>query len=376
MKTKLFFSIFLIGTMLIFAQKKEVASKENQKFYFPAVSFSNTKDFDKNFNMLLTKISPLEINEQKQEYSFDAEIIYLLEKNYKGLENYSKTEKFPKENLPLKSFAEAMIADPTQGNMFTKTFSKNFSEQFNKLDEQTKTAIASGYFDQKMLGEYQKMAEDFKNQLSKNKTDSISYKDAKKLINFEALKMVTNTIMPLGKELVKNYVLNYFQPFITGNMFMSVVQPANVNDVPDANTTYKLLFELTDFSRKSDKETAFQTENGSLIEAGRILNLHVGSGISPEKLKIVFIVHASATDILLNNENYKAKFKVGNSNLPLIKQMQSKGAKFLVCGQSMSWDGLKLKDLIENVQEAFSAKTALSNYQTQGYILYKFLENN
>ena len=376
MKTKLLCSIFLIYSALIFAQKKEAAANENQKFYFPTTSFANTKDFDKHFNTLLTNISTMEIDEKKQQFSRDAEIIYLLQKNYKGLENYSKNEKFPTENLPLKNYAEAMIADPTAGNQFQNIFKDNFRKDFFKLNEQNKTAVASGYFDMKMLGEYQKMGDDFRNELSQSKTDSISYKDAKKLINFEALKVVINTILPAGKEVVKGYVLEYFQPFITGNMWMSVVQPANVNDLPDPTTTYKLVFELTDFSRKSEKETAFKNENGALIEAGRILNLHVGSGITPEKLKMVFVVHGSATDILLNNANYKAKYKVDNPNLSLIKQMQSKGAKIVVCGQIMSWDGLKLSDLTEDIKEAFSAKTALSNYQTQGYILYKFEENN
>ena len=71
---------------------------------------------------------------------------------------------------------------------------------------------------------------------------------------------------------------------------------------------------------------------------------------------------------------YKDKYKVENPNLALIKQMQSKGIKFVVCGQIMTYYGYRLSDLTENVKEAFSAKTALSNYQTQGYVYYKLTD--
>lgn len=369
MKTKLFFFLFLAFSSINFAQTKET-KKENQKFYFPSASFSNPKDLEKNLNNLVLEIAPLEINEKTQTFSDGAETIYLLQKNYQGLENYSKNKNFPKESLPFKSFAEAMIADPTQGNQFKKTFTENFSRDFNKMNGPAKTNIAK-YFDEKMVSSFQKMANGFIDQLSKKKTDSLSYTDAKKLIAFESQKRVNSAILPLGKNIVKDYIVEFFQPFITGPMWISVVKPKEVNDLPDVSKDYKILFEITNFSTKNTKETAYKTENSSLIEAGRIMNLHVASGISPEKLHIVVVVHGSAIDFLLNNNSYKEKYKVENPNLSLIKQMQSKGVKFVVCGQLMTWDGLTLNDLTENVKEAFSAKTALSNYQTQGFVLYQ-----
>ena len=374
MKTKLFLSCFLIFSGFLFSQTPE-KSIENQKFYFPTASFSNATVFDKNFKALLNQLSPLEINEKKQEFSRDAEFLYLLQKNYVGLENYAKTEKFPKESLPLKSYAEAMIADPSQGNLFKKTFTENFAKDFKTLDDKTKTAVASGYFDLKMLDEYQKMDADFTQQLSKNKSDSITYKDAKKLLNAESLKLITKAITPLGKEVVKGYVLEYFQPYLTGNLWLSVVKPREVNDLPDPSKEYKLLFEIVNFSRKDNKETAFKDENDLLVEAARIINLHIASGIAPEKLKVVFVIHGGAVRFLFNDKMYREKYKIGNPNLSLIKQMQTKGIRFVVCGQYMTWEGLKLADLTENIYEAYSAKTALSNYQNQGYIFYK-LEND
>lgn len=369
MKTKILFALFFIYSSLNFAQAKVELQKENQKFYFPASSFKNTKDFQNNLNNLVLKIAPMEIDEKTQKFSKDAGSIYLIQKNFKGLVNYSKNETFPKASLPLKDYAEAIITDPTQGNQFKKIFTDNFSKEFNKLNGPTKTSIANGFFNEQILAESYKSAADFKDQLSKNKSDSISYKDALKLIDFESFSQVSNVILPLGRNVAKDYVHELFQPYIIGNLGMSVFKPLEVNDLPDISKDCKLLFELTNFSGKSDKETAFKSENTALIEAGRIINLHIASGIPAEKLKVVFVLHGGAINILMNDITYKENYKVENPNLSLIKQMQSKGATFVVCGQLMTWMGLKLGDLTENIKEAYSAKTALTNYQSQGYIL-------
>jgi intracellular sulfur oxidation DsrE/DsrF family protein len=156
---------------------------------------------------------------------------------------------------------------------------------------------------------------------------------------------------------------------------MSVVKPAEVNDLPDLSKDYKLLFEIVDFSRKNNVETAFKNENAMLLEAGRIINLHIASGIPADKLKVVFVIHGKAVDVLYNNKMYQEQYKIDNPNLALIKQMQDKGIKFIVCGQLMTWGGLKLSNLTEGIKEAYSAKTAVSNYQNQGYIYAKIHED-
>lgn len=370
MKAKFIFFLLFAFSTVYFAQKKIEVSKENQKFYFPSASFSNHKDFEKNLNHLILKIAPLEINEKTQSFSVDAGNIYLIQKNYQALENFSKNANFPKESLPIKSFAEAMIEDPTQENLFKKIFVENFSRDFNKLNGPSKMAVAR-QFDEKRLKSYEKMAADFKMQLSKSKSDSITFNEAEKLIGFESRKALDNNVLALVNNIVKDYIMTFFQPFITGPMGVSVVEPKEVNDLPDLSKDYKILFDIGNFSNEDNKETAYKTENSSLVEAGRIMNLHVASGISPENLKIVIVLHGRAVNFLLNNDFYKEKYKIENPNLSLIKQMQSKGVKFIICGQTMVGNGLKLNDLTENIKEAFSAKTALSNYQTQGFVLYQ-----
>jgi intracellular sulfur oxidation DsrE/DsrF family protein len=370
MKTKLLLFLFLVYSSLNFAQKKEI-SKENIKFYFPASSFKNTIDYDKNLSNVVLKIAPMEIDEKNKIYSKNAESFYLIQKDYKGLVNYSTYEKFPKTSLPLKSYAEAMIADPAQGSQFKKTFKDSFFQEFNKMNNPTKTLVANDYFNEKMLDESNKSASNFKEQLSKNKIDSISYNDAIKLIDFESFNNVSKIILPLGKNEAKDYVHEFSQPYLTGNERMSVLKPKDVNDLPDLSKVYKLLFEIDSFSSKETKETAFKSENVLLLEAGRIINLHIASGIPAEKLKVVFVVRGPAIFFLLNDTMYKSKYKVENPNISLIKQMQSKGISFVVCGQTMTWGGYRLSDLTENVKEAVSAKTARSKYESQGYVDYE-----
>ncbi|MCG2793327.1 MAG: hypothetical protein L6262_07270 [Weeksellaceae bacterium] len=59
------------------------------------------------------------------------------------------------------------------------------------------------------------------------------------MLDFEVFNTVGKTILPRGKTIVKGYVLEYLQPYITGNVWMSVVKPKEVNDLPDPTKDYK-----------------------------------------------------------------------------------------------------------------------------------------
>jgi|GEM_PF-827434 len=364
MKTKLTILVWALLSTFCFSQSKKATDKEKLKFYFPV----KNDDYGKKLKDLAAQLYPYEIND-KEASSIDD--ICIAQKDYPCIITYSKTEKFPKHGFFVKNYAEAMMADASKGEKFKKTFTENFRKDFTSADESAKTMVAGRIFDLQMFTEVEKMRSDFMEELSKRETDSISYDDALKLLSFESYSEITNAIYPLGKDIVKGYVPEYSQPYITGSLWMSVVKPKEVNDIPDTSKEYKLLFELIDFNYKNEKETAYKKENFALTEAGRIINLHVASGIPAEKLKMVFVIHGNAVNILLNNEKYKEKYKIDNPNIALIKQLQSKGAKFVVCGQLMTWAGMKLSDLTEDIKEAYSAKTALTNYQNQGYILEK-----
>ena len=284
---------------------------------------------------------------------------------------YAANEKFPKLYFPFVSYAKAMKADPNGGDTFRKKFTEEFAKDFKSKPESDRTMSAMYFFDPKIVKELAKQKDEFVEKLTLKKSDSISFKDAGSLLSFELAKQFTEKTLEIGQPIVKGYIPEYSQPFITGSLWASVTKPKEVNDFPDLTKDYKLLFELTDFNWKSDKETAYKNDNSFLVETTRILNLHGGSGIPTDRIKPVYFLHGYAMDILMNNDNYKKKYKADNPNLALIKQLQSKGAKFVVCGQSMTWQGWKLSDFTEDVKEAFSAKTALTSYQKQGYILHK-----
>jgi len=128
--------------------------------------------------------------------------------------------------------------------------------------------------------------------------------------------------------------------------------------------------ELTGFAPKGQEATAMKEINGGIGEVARKINLHVAGGVPKEKMDVVIIVHAGALFALLNNEKYKQKYQVDNPNIALIKELQDFGAKFIVCGQAMTFLRLEKEDLLPGIKEAISAQTVLSMYELKGYKFY------
>ena len=75
-------------------------------------------------------------------------------------------------------------------------------------------------------------------------------------------------------------------------------------------------------------------------------------------------------EALLNNEAYKKKHSVDNPNFKVLSELEKIGTKLIVCGQSMAFKDFKKEDLLPEVKISLTAKTVLSNYQLQGYVLY------
>jgi intracellular sulfur oxidation DsrE/DsrF family protein len=46
------------------------------------------------------------------------------------------------------------------------------------------------------------------------------------------------------------------------------------------------------------------------------------------------------------------------------------GARFIACGQSMQYSGMKKEQLHQGVKIALTAQVVKSNYLGQGYVLY------
>lgn len=156
-------------------------------------------------------------------------------------------------------------------------------------------------------------------------------------------------------------------PLIKTSKWSGVLPISDISEIPDPNLSYKLLFEVT--SAIKDSAAAKDIHDG-LSDAGRVMNLHVASGISSSKLDVVVVVHASALFALFNNTDYKKKFGIENPNIPLLKELIDNGVRIIACGQAMQFFEVKKEQMIPAVIISLTAQTVLSNYQIKGFVLY------
>jgi len=155
-------------------------------------------------------------------------------------------------------------------------------------------------------------------------------------------------------------------PYVKGSKFSGAIPITGVTERPDPDQDYKLLFEVG----IKNPDSLARNINMSLDEVARILNLHVASGISPKRIFPVIIVHGYALDVILNDQAYQKKYKINNPNLKLIKDLEGAGAKFIVCGQAMSFFDVAREEILPEIKISLTAQTVLSNYQNKGYVLY------
>jgi intracellular sulfur oxidation DsrE/DsrF family protein len=156
-------------------------------------------------------------------------------------------------------------------------------------------------------------------------------------------------------------------PWVKGTKWSGVIPVENPTEIPDPNKEYRLLFE---FTAKNPDSTTMEI-NESLDEVARILNLHYASGIPPKNIIPVVVIHGPGLEAVKTNEAYNKRHKIDNPNLKLVGDLKNIGAKFVACGQAMAFFGVETADLLPEVKITITAQTVLSNYQSQGYTLYK-----
>lgn len=154
-------------------------------------------------------------------------------------------------------------------------------------------------------------------------------------------------------------------PLIKGSKFSGVLPVTGVTEKPDPTLQYKLLMEdVVPVKENNAKEI-----NDGLSEIGRLINLHIASGIPKSNLQLVAVVHGASLYSLYNNEAYKKKFGINNPNIDLINELMKNGVKFIACGQAMNFYDVKKEDMVPNIKITLTAQTVLSSYQLKGYIL-------
>ncbi|HWA32862.1 MAG TPA: DsrE family protein [Cyclobacteriaceae bacterium] len=138
------------------------------------------------------------------------------------------------------------------------------------------------------------------------------------------------------------------------------------DEKPDPAMTYNIVVEVERPSEKPD------TINWALNNVARLINLHAVGGVSPKNIHVVLAIHGGATYTVMNNEAYRAKYKVDNPNLKLYKELADAGVKIFVCGQSLIGREVDRMKMVPEVKVSVSMLTILTTYQLKGYAVLKF----
>jgi hypothetical protein len=154
-------------------------------------------------------------------------------------------------------------------------------------------------------------------------------------------------------------------PVIKNSEWSAAFPVKNVTEKPDPSMKYKLLFNMTAWTKDSIKSI-----NEGLAEIGRIINLHVAAGVPKENLELAIVIHGSALNVYLNNETYLKKFKTNNPNIDILKQFTALNTRLIACGQAELFFQILPENMLPEVKTAYSARVALSTYQLKGYVLY------
>lgn len=132
---------------------------------------------------------------------------------------------------------------------------------------------------------------------------------------------------------------------------------------PSPKRDYKVLFDITKAADSADKV------NPGLDHVARLLNLFALARVSTDRLKIVVVVHGSATPLVLKDDAYQKLYQISNPNSELIGLLQSANVKFYICGQALAEKILTPASVNPKVTLALSALTALITYQSDGYAM-------
>jgi intracellular sulfur oxidation DsrE/DsrF family protein len=182
----------------------------------------------------------------------------------------------------------------------------------------------------------------------------------------DSIRMAKRDSMRMGK-----FRSMAIYPLINGGTMSGVLPVKDVDEIPDSSRDYKLLFEFT----VGTKDTAHRKINDGLVEIARVINLHIASGIALSHIHTVVLIHGASIYSVLKNDSYTDKYKTDNPNLKLIDDIMKAGGKFVVCGQYMTFVDMKKEQLVSGIKLSLSAKTVLSNYLGQGYVLYDISED-
>lgn len=129
----------------------------------------------------------------------------------------------------------------------------------------------------------------------------------------------------------------------------------------DTHQVFRVLFDVVDANTEPGKPHRF------LDTAARFLNMHTHAGLPLSQLQVALVVHGGASDAVLTDAAYKAKYGIDNPNTLLISQLKEAGAQIVLCGQTAAARGISEDKRNQQVDVALSAMTAILQLQNQQY---------
>lgn len=134
----------------------------------------------------------------------------------------------------------------------------------------------------------------------------------------------------------------------------------------DTSKIYYLLADVTGGATQPD-----QVAQG-MEKVARLLNLHAQAGVPLRNIRLVVVVHGSATDAVLGANSYLRTFGYDNPHLRLFDQLAMHQVELFVCGQAWAKRGYRPDQLVPQVKLALSALTTLTHYSQKGYTILDF----
>jgi intracellular sulfur oxidation DsrE/DsrF family protein len=134
-------------------------------------------------------------------------------------------------------------------------------------------------------------------------------------------------------------------------------------ELPDPSVTYKVVFDIAKAAPKIDDV------NPALNMVVRYLNTLAKNGVPADHRKIAVVFHQGATEVVVNNEAFRARNQGhDNPNVALIQSMKKAGVDFRVCGQAVLGRKIDPKTILPEIELDLWALTTIVNLETRGYV--------
>lgn len=112
--------------------------------------------------------------------------------------------------------------------------------------------------------------------------------------------------------------------------------------------------------------------NASFDVPARFVNQAAVLGIPRANVQVAVVVHGTAGEEVLNNEEYRARKGVDNPNIALLDEMSKAGVRIILCGQTAANKKMPREKLLPFVLVAPSAAFAHAVLHQQGFTVNPF----